>query len=52
MDIDATGANWPGLILARLAENAVCQALAELKAARGAPFPPCARNLTVGRPRR
>ena len=49
----ALGVSPPrGAAAARLAENAVRQALAELTAARGAPFPPCARNLTVGRPRR
>ena len=42
----------PGLTLARLAENALRQALAALEAARGAPYPPRERNLTVGRPLR
>ncbi len=42
----------PGLTLARLAEDALRQALAALEAARGEPFPPRARNLTVGRPLR
>jgi len=42
----------PGLTLARLAEEALRQALAALEAARGEPFPPRARPLTVGRPLR
>ena len=42
----------PGLTLARLAEDALRQALADLEAARGAPFPPRERPLTVGRPLR
>lgn len=42
----------PGLTLARLAEDALRQALAALEAARGAPFPPRDRPLTVGRPLR
>ena len=42
----------PGLTLARLAEDALRQALAALEAARGAPYPPRERNLTVGRPLR
>ena len=42
----------PGLTLARLAEEALRQALAALETARGAPFPPRERNLTVGRPLR
>ena len=42
----------PGLTLARLAEEALRQALADLEAARGAPFPPRERPLTVGRPLR
>ena len=42
----------PGLTLARLAEDALRQALAELEAARGAPYPPRERPLTVGRPLR
>ena len=42
----------PGLTLACLAEDALRQALAALEAARGEPFPPRARNLTVGRPLR
>jgi len=42
----------PGLTLARLAEDALRQALAALEAARGAPFPPRERPLTVGRPLR
>ena len=42
----------PGLTLASLAEDALRQALAELEAARGAPFPPRERQLPVGRPLR
>jgi hypothetical protein len=42
----------PGLTLASLAEEALRQALAELEAARGAPFPPRERQLSVGRPLR
>jgi len=42
----------PGLTLARLAEDALRQALADLEAARGAPYPPRERPLTVGRPLR
>jgi hypothetical protein len=42
----------PGLTLARLAEDALRQALAAREAARGAPYPPRERNLTVGRPLR
>jgi hypothetical protein len=42
----------PGLTLARLAEDALRQALAALEAARGAPYPPRERPLTVGRPLR
>ena len=42
----------PGLTLARLAEDALRQALAAMEAARGAPYPPRERNLTVGRPLR
>jgi len=42
----------PVLTLARLAEDALRQALADLEAARGAPFPPRERPLTVGRPLR
>lgn len=42
----------PGLTLARLAEEALRQALAALETARGEPFPPRERNLTVGRPLR
>ena len=42
----------PGLTLASLAEDALRQALAELEAARGAPFPPRERQLSVGRPLR
>ena len=42
----------PGLTLARLAEDALRQALATLEATRGAPFPPRERPLTVGRPLR
>ena len=38
--------------VARLAEDALHQALAALEATRGPPFPPRERNLTVGRPRR
>ena len=42
----------PGLTLARLAEEALRHALAELEATREAPFPPRERHLTVGRPLR
>ncbi len=42
----------PGLTLARLAEDALRQALAALEAARGAPYPPREHSLTVGRPLR
>ena len=42
----------PGLTLARLAEEALRHALADLEAMRGAPFPPRERPLTVGRPLR
>jgi hypothetical protein len=42
----------PGLTLASLAEEALRQAVAELEAARGAPFPPRERQLSVGRPLR
>jgi hypothetical protein len=42
----------PGLTLASLAEDALRQALAELETARGAPFPPRERQLSVGRPLR
>ena len=42
----------PGLTLARLAEDAVRQALAAREATRGAPYPPRERPLTVGRPLR
>ena len=42
----------PGLTLARLAEDALRQALATIEAARGAPFPPRERPLTAGRPLR
>ena len=42
----------PGFPLARLAEDALRQALAALEAARGAPYPPRERPLTVGRPLR
>jgi len=42
----------PGLTLARLAEEALRLALADVEAARGAPFPPRERPLTVGRPLR
>ncbi len=42
----------PGLTLARLAEEALRQALAALEAARGEPFPSRERPLTAGRPLR
>ena len=42
----------PGLTLARLAEEALRQALAALETARGEPYPPRERPLTVGRPLR
>ena len=42
----------PGLTLAQLAEEALRQAVGAREAARGTPFPPRERPLTVGRPLR